>query len=52
MNPPQTLPFFHKWCTSVQKVLEITAHAISCDVIGHDAILYSDISFERYGLTL
>ena len=48
----QTLPLFQKSIPSVQKVLEITAYAISCDVIGHDALLYPDISFERYGLTL
>ena len=52
MITPQTLPLFQKSIPSVQKVLEITAHAISCDVIGHDALLYPDISFERYGLTL
>ena len=28
---------------------KITTYAISCDVIGHDAIVESDISLKRYG---
>ena len=49
MITPQTLPVFQKSIPSVQKVLEIPAHAISCDVIGLDAGLESDILLERYG---
>ena len=52
MITPQTLPLFQKSIPSVQKVLEITAYAISCDVIGHYDMTDPDTSFERYGLKL
>merc|ERR1711911_107128 len=49
LNLSQILSLFRKWCTSVSKVGKITAYVISCDVIGLDAGLGSDISSERYG---
>ena len=48
LNLSQILSLFRKWCTSVSKVGKITAYVISCDVIGHEARLESDISLERY----
>ena len=49
LNLSQIRSLFRKWCTSVSKVGKITAYVISCDVIGLDAGLGSDISSERYG---
>ena len=52
MKSCQISSLFRKWYNRAAKVLKITAYVISCDVIGHDTILYSDIAFERYGLKL
>ena len=52
LNPSLIFSLFRKWCTSSSKVPKITAYVISCDVIGHEARLDSDISLETYGLKL
>ena len=52
LNPRQIFSLFRKWYNRASKVLKSTTYAISSDVIGHDAIPYSDIALERYGLKL
>ena len=52
LESSQVFSLFRKWYNRVSKVPKITAYVNSCDVIGHDAILNSDIAFERSGLKL
>ena len=52
LKSSQIFSLYHKWYNRVSKIPKITAYVISCYVIGHGAILYSDIAFERYRLKL
>ena len=45
----QIFSLYRKWYNHASKVSKITTYAISCDVIGHDGRLNSDISLKRYG---